>query len=219
MNLRQNSYWQAKGVRRSKRMRVTSPLSSLSVFLFSFPCLSPSSLFPVCLSLPSVTLFSPLSLSSLCHSLPCLSLPSATLSPVSLALCHSLPCLSPASLFCLSLPCCSLPSVTLFPVSLFPLSLSPLSLSPLCHSLPCLSRPLSLSPASLSPPPLTHSSTPLLPFSILRLSPSTFLHVPILCLLSVALSSFTPTLSLVSCACQSSLSVPHLYITYTAVAI
>ena len=69
MNLRQNSYRQAEGVRRSKRMRMTSPLMSLSL---------------LCLSYLSVSLLSPPSLSSL--SLSCLSL---TPQP--------LPCLSPSS--------------------------------------------------------------------------------------------------------------------------
>ena len=137
MNLRQNSYRQVEGVRRSKRMRVTDPLMSLS---------------PVCLSASSL----PLSL----HSSPLSFLP---LSP-SLS-CPSPP-LFPASLPCLSVSLLSSPlSPPLFPISplfhfclVLPLFyLSPLSLSPLCLFLPCPS------PCSVSPSPVSPCSCPLSP--------------------------------------------------------
>ena len=136
---------------------------------------------------------------------PLMSLSPVCLSPSSLPLSlHS----SPFS-FCLSLLSLS----PLFPAPLFPASLSPLFFLQL--SLPCLS--LSSLPLSLHPSPYL-SSLSLLSRSpsLLSLSPVSFFpvslrapslpprspHVPALCLPpSVAISSFTPSLSLIILLC------------------
>ena len=140
MNLRQNSYRQVEGMRRSIRMRVTSPLMFLSPISLSplFLPLSPLSFLPLSvpsLSCPSLSPLFPAPLSPLSFlplSLPCLSV-SLISSPVS----PPLSPISPLLHFCLVLP-------------LFYLSL--LSLSPLCLFLPCLS-PSPVSPhRSLSLP-------------------------------------------------------------------
>ena len=124
INLRQNSYRQVEGVRRSKRMSVTSSLMSLSL-----PSLSCLSLSPVCLSPSSLPLSlnrSPLCLSLL--SLSSLTLPLSYLSSRSLT--HPL-----IPLVSLRVPCSISPS----PVSPCPYPLSPL-----------IGRHLSLHPVSLA---------------------------------------------------------------------
>ena len=138
MNLRQNSYRQVEGMRRSKRMRVTSPLMSLS------------SLFPAPLSLPSLS----------CPSLSCPSLSCPSLSPLFHAPLSPAPLcpLSPLSFLPLSLPCLSV-SLISSPVSP-PLSL--LSFTSVSFSLSSISLSC-LSPCSVSPSPVSTCSCPLSP--------------------------------------------------------
>ena len=128
MNLGQNSHRQVEGVRRSKRMRETSPLISLSPV-----CLSPSSL--------------PLSL----HPSPYLFLPSlsASLSPFFPAhLSLSFTSLS-LSLSSISLSCLFLPSASFF-LSLSVLRLSLPGLPMFLPLSPPIGRYLFLHPVSLA---------------------------------------------------------------------
>ena len=172
MNLRQNSYRQVEGMRRSKRMRVTSPLMSLSPTSLSplFLPLSPLSFLPLavpslsCPSLSPLCLLSFLPLSPLSFlplslpSLSCLSLSPLSVSLISSPVSPPLSPISPLFHFCLVLP--------LFYLSLLslssPLPLSSLSLSVLRLSLPGLPMFLpSVSPhrsLSLSSPRLSRLS-------------------------------------------------------------